>query len=268
MWLMTTGLRPDRGRHLARRIERHLASSPQDCVSREEFRALADDVLGDYHGEETAERIRESVEALERPLVVLIGGGTGVGKSTVATQLAHELGITRVSSTDFIREILRLVVPETIAPELARSSFELDQSRSSNGATPHAEFERQAQQVLVGVQATIERAVREGMPLILEGVHLFPGLVDLDAASDGLVVQVVLTVEDGDDHLHRFAVRAADSDRPANRYGEEFDEIRELQAHVVATAHRAGIPVVENRQVDTTVRQVLDLILAAASARS
>jgi len=82
------------------------------------------------------------------------------------------------------------------------------------------------------------------------------------------VVQVVLTVEDGDDHLHRFAVRAADSDRPANRYGEEFDEIRELQAHVVATAHRAGIPVVENRQVDTTVRQVLDLILAAASARS
>ena len=165
-----------------------------------------------------------------------------MGKSTVATQLAHELGITRVSSMDFIREILRLVVPETIAPELARSTFELDQSRSSNEATPHAEFERQAQQVLVGVQATIERAVREGMPLILEGVHLFPGLVDLDAVSDGLVVQVVLTVEDGDDHLHRVALRAADSERPADRYGDEFDEIRELQEHVVATATAPASP--------------------------
>ena len=64
---MTTGLRPDRGRHLARRIERHLASSPEGCVSRDEFRALADDVLGDYHREETAERIRESFERSNAP---------------------------------------------------------------------------------------------------------------------------------------------------------------------------------------------------------
>jgi 2-phosphoglycerate kinase len=266
MWLMTTGLRPDRGWHLARRIEHHFAASASHCVSRDEFRALAHEVLGDNDGDETAERIRHDFETLQRPLVVLIGGGTGAGKSTVATQLAHELGITRVSSTDFIREILRSVVPETIAPELSRSSFELDQGHSRNGATPHAEFERQAQQVLIGVRATIERAVREGMPLILEGIHLFPGLVDLDAVSDGLVVQVVLTVEDDDDHLHRFAVRAEASERRAGRYGEEFEEIRQLQEHVVATAHRTGIPVVENRHLDTTVRRVLDLIFAAVDA--
>ena len=62
--------------------------------------------------------------------MVLIGGGTGTGKSTVATQLAYSLGITRVSSTDFIRQVLRSVVPEAIAPELSRSSFELDQGLS------------------------------------------------------------------------------------------------------------------------------------------
>ena len=53
----------------------------------------------------------------------------------------------------------------------------------------------------MGVRATIERAVREGMPLIIEGIHLLPGLVDLDAVSDRLVVYVVLTVDDEDDHL-------------------------------------------------------------------
>jgi 2-phosphoglycerate kinase len=34
----------------------------------------------------------------------------------------------------------------------------------------------------------------------------------------------------------------------------------------VATAHRTGVAVVENRQLDTTVRRVLDLIFAAIEA--
>ena len=82
----------------------------------------------DAEPDEPVERLRRwrDLEALGRPLVVLIGGATGVGKSTIATELAARLGITRVSSTDFIRQILRSVVSEAIAPELSRSSFELD----------------------------------------------------------------------------------------------------------------------------------------------
>lgn len=194
---------------------------------------------------------------------MLIGGGTGVGKSTVATELALRLGMPRVSSTDFIREILRSVVPDTIAPELSRSSFELDQGYTNNGTTPHAEFDRQAQQVLVGVQAMIERAVLEGKPFILEGVHLFPGLVDLHAVSDSVVVHVVLTVQDAGEHSRRFALRAGASGRPAGRYDEGLEAIRDLQEHLVASARRSGIPVIENQDLDTTVRRVVDLIFAA-----
>lgn len=198
-----------------------------------------------------------------RPLVVLIGGATGVGKSTVATELARRLGIARVSSTDFIREVLRSVVPEAIAPELSRSSFELDNGHSRNGAGPHAEFERQARQVLVGVHAEIERAAREGIPLILEGIHLFPGLVDVGALPCGLAVHVVLTVDDGEDHQHRFVLRGESSARPAGRYEDGLGAIRELQEHLVATARTLGIPVVENRHLDTTVRRLQDLIFDA-----
>jgi 2-phosphoglycerate kinase len=264
-WLMTTGLTPDRAWDLARRVEDHMTLTGGLRVSLDELRCLAREVLGEQQGEETVKRFRRwhDFEALGRPLVVLIGGASGAGKSTVATELAHHLGITRVASTDFIRQVLRSVVPDAIAPELARSSFELDQGHSHNGVAPHAEFERQAQQVLVGVQATIERAGQEGMSLILEGIHPFPGLVDVLAASDSLVVEVVLTVEDADDHAHRFALRAGASDRPAERYDDGLEAIRELQEHVVATARRTGVPVVENRDADATVRRVLDLIYAA-----
>ena len=208
----------------------------------------------------------DELRALERPLVVLIGGGTGVGKSTVATQLARDLGITRVLGTDFTREVLRSVVPERIAPELSRSSFELDQGLSPNDAMAHAEFERQAQEVLVGVGAEIERALREGTSVILEGIHLFPGLVDLGAVSNGLVVYVILTVDDRDALVDRFEGRARASERPAGRYEEGLEAIRNLQAHFVNAARRSGVPVIENLQVDTTVRRLLDLIFAAVEA--
>jgi len=264
-WLMATGLTPDRAWDLARRVEDDLAGRGHRRISLDELRGLAHAVLGEEEGDETAERFRRwhDFERLDRTLVVLIGGATGVGKSTIATQLALHLGITRVSSTDFIRQVLRSVVPDTIAPELSRSSFELDREPSHNGAARHADFERQAQQVLVGVRATIERAALEGTPLIVEGIHLFPGLVDVHAISDSLVVHVVLAVDDEADHAHRFALRAGESGRTAERYDDGLDAIRELQEHVVATARRTGIPVVENRHEDTTVRRVLDLIFAA-----
>jgi 2-phosphoglycerate kinase len=201
-------------------------------------------------------------DGLERPLVVLVGGGSGVGKSTVATQLAHSLGIPRLSSTDFIRAVLRSVLPDAIAPELSRSSFELDQGLSHNDAAPHAQFERQAQQVLVGVRAMIERAVLERAPFILEGVHLLPGLVDLDV-TDSVVVHVILTVDESDEHSRRFALRAEGSGRPARRYDEGLEAIRQLQEHIVAAAHRSGVAVLENQQLDTTVRRVRELIFAA-----
>jgi 2-phosphoglycerate kinase len=263
-WLMATGLTPDAAWELARRVEDHLAGSGGERVSLHELGVLAREVLGEVEGDEMAERFRQwhDFATLDRPLVVLIGGAAGVGKSTVATQLAHHLGITRVSSTDFIREVLRSVIPDAIAPELSRSSFELDHRHSHNGSR-HAEFERQAQQVLVGVRATIERAAREGMSLIVEGIHLWPGLVDLRAVPDSLVVHVLLTVGERDDHEKRFAVRAEESRRPAARYDDGLEAIRALQEDAVVAARRIGVPVIENGQEDTTVRRVLDLVFAA-----
>jgi 2-phosphoglycerate kinase len=263
--LMTTGLTADRAWDLARRVEDHVAGSERPRVSLEELRALAHEVLGAQEGDETAERFRQWREfgALRRPLVLLIGGATGVGKSTAATELARHLGITRVSSTDFIRQVLRSVIPVAVAPELPRSSFELDRGSSRDGAGRHEEFDRQARQVLVGVRAEIERAAEEGMSLILEGIHLVPGLDEVPVAADSVVVHVVLAVDDADDHANRFTSRARASSRPAGRYDEGLEAIRRLQEHVVATARRQGVPVVANHEPDTTVSRILDLVYAA-----
>ena len=63
------------------------------------------------------------------PLVILIGGATGVGKSTIATQLAHRLGIVRVVATDAaIREVMRAMLSAELMPALHVSSFQADRA--------------------------------------------------------------------------------------------------------------------------------------------
>ena len=65
--------------------------------------------------------LRETTE----PVVVLIGGATGVGTSTLAADVARRLNIQSVIGTDSIREVLRRAVSPDLLPILHKSSFEI-----------------------------------------------------------------------------------------------------------------------------------------------
>ena len=83
-------------------------------------------MLGDEEGEKAVGRLRRYHELaeLDLPIIVLIGGATGTGKSTVATEVAYRLGITRVTSTDFVRQTLRAFFSPEFMPSIHYSSFE------------------------------------------------------------------------------------------------------------------------------------------------
>jgi len=105
----------------------------------------------------------------EPPRLLLICGATGVGKSTVAVEAAQRLGFSRLLSSDAIREIMRAGTDEVEQPALFRSSF-------SRGVAGDAvvDWLDTCLAVKTGITATISRARREGIDLILEGVHLVP----------------------------------------------------------------------------------------------
>ena len=197
--------------------------------------------------------------------MVFIGGATGTGKSTVATELAYRFGITRVTSTDFVRQTMRAFFSRAFMPAIHQSSFE------AGDVYPDAEdpieygFVQQARNVLVGVGASSERALEEDWSLVLEGVHLVPGMVELPRPELAVSVFVVLSIEDEEEHLRHFHHRDEDSEqRPESRYLERFADIRRLQEVIVARAHRHGVPVIENEDADKAARMVADLVLDAA----
>jgi 2-phosphoglycerate kinase len=107
--LVLTGVDPERSYLIARRAETDLAERGALSLDFDRLGELAADVIGEEEAAKTLRRLRQldALQRLEEPLLLLVGGATGTGKSTIATEAAHRLGITRVTSTDFIRQTMR-----------------------------------------------------------------------------------------------------------------------------------------------------------------
>jgi 2-phosphoglycerate kinase len=215
------------------------------------------------------ERLK-ALRSLELPLIVLVGGATGTGKSTVATEVAHRLGITRVTSTDVVRQTMRAFFSREFMPAIHPSSFEAGEAvRAHQADESEADlnlrgFLEQTRNVLVGVRAVVARAIEEGYSLVLEGVHLVPGA--LPSSIDGAVLcQYLLAIEDEEEHASHFWTRdsASEGARPFDKYLRALPDIRRIQEYLVERAGKNRIPVVENSDVDATVDQVIRHVLAA-----
>jgi 2-phosphoglycerate kinase len=273
--IMVTGLSPYRAYQIAEAIEDRLRASGQDSVTSDELSEQAFAVLQEVAGERYATnylRWRE-VERLDVPLVILIGGATGVGKSTIATQLAARLGIVRVVATDAIREVMRSMVSHELMPTLHESSFQADAAlREPPGAGDAVVmgFREQTAAVAVGVNALIERAAAEGTSLIIEGAHVVPGFIDLGSHEERIVaVPVLLGVDDEDRHLTHFAAREnAIESRPAERYIEGFANIRRIQHYVRSQALSHDVPMIPNYSFDQSIAALMDLVMERATQRA
>ena len=264
--LMAAGVAGHRSYALASRVGDELIERGMETIEIERLEALAVEVLGEEEGRESIRRLRryQELRELDLPIMVFIGGATGTGKSTVATELAYRFGITRVTSTDFVRQTMRAFFSRAFMPAIHQSSFEAGDVYPDADDPLEYGFLQQARNVNVGVNASSERALKEGWSLVLEGVHLVPGMVELPAPDLAVSVFVVLSIEDEDEHSRHFRFRDEDSDRHESRYLERFDDIRRLQELVVTRAHRAGVPVIENEDADRAARTVADLVLDAA----
>jgi 2-phosphoglycerate kinase len=211
------------------------------------------------------------VERLDVPLVILIGGATGVGKSTIATQLATRLGIVRVVATDAVREVMRAMFSDELMPSLHTSSFQAGGTLRESGLQGIdrviAGFREQTAAVSVGLNAFLERAALEGTSVIIEGAHMVPGFIDVDSTRGRiLAIPLVVTVEDEEVHRSHFAVRGNDvTSRPAERYAKGFENIRRIQKFIRSQALSHGVPVIPNYSLDQAIAAVLDLVVESAT---
>ena len=207
-----------------------------------------------------------------RPLVLLIGGTAGSGKSTTATDIANRLEVVRTQSTDMLREVMRLMIPQRLLPILHTSSFDawkclpgVDASARCTDEQLADGFHAQAELLSVACEGVVQRALRERVSLILEGVHAHPGFLEksgLSSDHDSLVVPIMLAVLDRDELRKRIRGRGAETpQRRAARYLEHFDAIWRLQTVLLSDADRARVTIIENTSTDKVFREVMRHII-------
>ena len=274
--LFLSGVEAEYAYQLALEIEQLVLDVGATEISLDDLHRIVEGVLEGRDGPAGVARYRawQAVLRRERTLIVIIGGATGTGKSTLATELAYRLGISRITSTDVVRQVMRAFFSPALMPSLHYSSFEAGGGMKMPMPDPDLGdralygFIQQAEQVAVGAVAVVERAVLEGLSTVVEGVHLVPGLVEPPPGHDATIVNVMLAIEDEEAHQSHFVARdsASGGARALERYLQHFGEIRRIQDYLLGRAQRMNVPVVDATDADAALRSVLDLILERAMA--
>ena len=263
--LLAAALEPHEAWDVARRIEERLVRERTPRIERSRLRQLTYETLKVAAGEPVARRylVWRRHQDPRKPVILLLGGATGVGKTSLALEVAHRLGIGRVLSTDAIRQVMRIMLSPELMPAIHSSSYEVH-SRADFEPTPGADpvveaFVAQASTVAVGVRAMLDRAVAENASLVLDGVSLLPGRLGLGAYADTAhVIFLVVATFDVEAWRARFSSRAEDeTQRPVHRYLENLDAILRIQDYILELAEAHGVPIVENVSFDRTVLSIL-----------
>lgn len=271
--LLATAMDVGQATVVARDVEQELSRSGVHRIEREALRGLAHRAIQRRLGNELADRYalwrrrRDS----DRPLVLLLGGTSGVGKSSLSLEVARRLDIGRVQSTDSIRQIMRLLIPERLVPALHASSYDAWRKLAPPvaGAPSVIDgFRAQAAAVSIGVQASIERTIEEAANLVVDGASLVPDLLDLEGWSRSAEV-VMMLVATRDEALLRSRFQARAQKQPRRnpeRYIDHLDGILEIQRHLIALAERHAVPVVDNTSFDRSVQVIIAHVMSTLNA--
>jgi 2-phosphoglycerate kinase len=190
--------------------------------------------------------------------------------------LANRLDIVRTQSTDMLREVMRTMLPKQLMPVLHTSSFTAwtalpghpDKGADVTDTQLIHGYLSQADLLSVAIEAVIQRALRERVSLILEGVHIHPAFVEklrekLGSDGDEVLVPVMLGVLKRKWLQGRIRGRSTNvPQRRSERYLKHFDEIWRLQSYLLSEADHANIPIVVNSDRNKVFSEVMRITIA------
>jgi 2-phosphoglycerate kinase len=262
--LMVTAIDYASALSISRRIQNRLRRESIDEIRLKDLRSRIYEELMEKQGETAARRYTtwRRMVASDYPLVVLIGGPTGAGKSTLALELATRMEITQVVSTDTIREMLRTMFSVKLLPAVHKSSYlagrKLRLPPGSETDEVLVGYHQQSLLVNVGVEAMIKRAIQENVDLIINGVHLVPGFIDPADFPESCIVQFVVTVSDTQEHTQRFLSRQRSARRrKAKAYRQNFKNICKIRDYVTECARQAHVPIIDNLEIEESAQDAL-----------
>lgn len=202
---------------------------------------------------------------MRKPYVILIGSASGIGKSTIASQLAKQLNIKHLIESDFIRAVVRGIIGKEYAPALHSSSYDAYKNLRNKANYQSYEdlvsagFDEHASYVIPGLEKIIQRAITDYDDIIIEGVHLVPGLIDIEQFRDYAEIYFFVLSSDEESHKERFVKRAIQIHRGGKQL-DFFTENRIIHNHLLHQAEKHNVSIIKTESIDKTLEQILTII--------
>lgn len=202
---------------------------------------------------------------MRKPYVILIGSASGIGKSTIAAELAKTLNIKHLIESDFIRAVVRGIIGKEFAPALHSSSYDAYKNlRNRNRYNSYDElvsagFDEHASYVIPALEKIIQRAITDYDDIIIEGVHLVPGLINIDQFKDYANIYFFILSSDEEAHKERFVKRAIQIHRGGKQL-DFFKENRIIHDHLLAQAQVNDVNVINSESIEKTLDKILSVI--------
>ena len=202
---------------------------------------------------------------MRKPYVILIGSASGIGKSTIAAELAKTLDIKHLIESDFIRAVVRGIIGKEYAPALHSSSYDAyknlrNKSRFDDYSDlVSAGFDEHASYVIPALEKIIQRAITDFDDIVIEGVHLVPGLIDIDQFQEYANIYFFVLSSDEESHKERFVKRAVQIHRGGKQL-DFFKENRIIHDHLLKQAEMNNVPVINTETIEKTLDKILAII--------
>ncbi|MGA1794202.1 MAG: hypothetical protein ACMUHM_09640, partial [Thermoplasmatota archaeon] len=179
---------------------------------------------------------------ISKPTIVLVGGTSGTGKSTVSQHITRMLNFPIYASTDVIsREVVRRIFSWTMGDDNARSIFP-ELFGSSFEGSDLSWYYKHSMLTMIGVAAVVDKLLENGTSAVIEGVPLVPGLLPESFFETANIVWMVTCIDDDQEHFQRYSGRdkAGVSRGGSERYRERFRTIRSIHDRLSEVARMGG----------------------------
>lgn len=193
----------------------------------------------------------------QQGVIILIGGASGSGKSSLTSLLAGRLHLKEMSS-DNIRHIMRNFISKNESPFIFSSTYESDHLIKDPTLTQEQKtiegYLRQCREVQRELKKVLDYYYRNGVWVIVEGVHITPDYILECMKSFNSCFGCIVYVEDAEKYKNRFASRSSkNSIKPEdNKYIQSFDKILMIQSYLIQQAEEKLIPQIHNTNLDTS----------------
>ncbi|MDQ3704949.1 MAG: hypothetical protein M3437_06970 [Chloroflexota bacterium] len=186
--------------------------------------------------------------------VLLIGGASGVGKTSVSYRIAHHYGVGITEIDDFQVILERLTTPEQEpVVHLWRTQPDAWHRMDEEGKLEHSVS--YAEVMARVLEPVIANHLESGNPIVLEGDFLLPTLAVKQSydgiAAEGRVRALSLYEEDEHQISRNYAAREGEAQPERARASWRYSEWLRKEAE------RVGVPAISARPWDTVLERAI-----------